>query len=227
MSPRAPGTAVVVLAGGRSARMGADKAALEWGGASLLGRVVRALAPVGEVVVVRAPGQELPRLPGSVRVVEDAVPGRGPLQGALAGMGALDPGARAFLCAVDMPLIDAATARGILDALGPGDEAAVPRLSGRAQPLAAAYRAGPAAGAAEALLAAGRGRMHDLLDALAVRWIDDPPGAARALAGANTRDELEALRQESGEKATSEPAAPSSSSPTQASAVAPASEVTA
>lgn len=226
MSPGRP-TAVVVLAGGRSARMGADKAGLEWEGATLLGRLAGALAPVGEVVVVRAPGQALPALPDGVRVVEDAVPGRGPLEGALAGLRALDPATAAFLCAVDMPLLDAAAARAVLAALGPADEAAVPRVAGRAQPLAAAYRAGPAAAAAEALLAAGARRMHDLLGALRVRWIDDPPGGGRALAGANTPRELDALRQASREKATTEPAEPSSSSPTQASAVAPASEVTA
>ncbi len=226
MSPGGP-TAVVVLAGGRSARMGADKAGLEWEGATLLGRLVEALAPVGEVVVVRAPGQALPALSPGARVVEDAVPGRGPLEGALAGLGALEPGTAAFLCAVDMPLLDAAAARAVLAALGPGYEAAVPRVAGRAQPLAAAYRAGPAAAAAAALLTGGARRMHDLLGALRVRWIDDAPGLAGALADADTPGALDALRQSSREKATTEPADPSSSSPTQASAVAPASEVTA
>lgn len=217
---------VVVLAGGRSARMGADKAALEWGGGTLLARAVRDLAPVGPVVVVRAPGQSLPPLPDGVTVVEDAVPGRGPLEGACAGLSALDPATRAFLCAVDMPLLGADAARAVLAALGDGHDAAVPRTEGRAQPLAAAYRAGPAAAAARALLDAGARRMHDLLGALAVTWIDGAE-LGGALADADTPDDLAALRQRSGDQATSVPAAPSESSGTQASAVAPASEVTA
>ena len=61
----------IVLAGGRSSRMGTPKAALEWHGSTLLRRVVgvagRSLD--GPVVVVRAPGQALPDLPEWIEVV--------------------------------------------------------------------------------------------------------------------------------------------------------------
>ena len=52
----------VVLAGGRSTRMGRPKASLEWHGSTLLHRVtgIVARAVDGPVVVVRAPDQELP-----------------------------------------------------------------------------------------------------------------------------------------------------------------------
>src|SRR5215213_7709623 len=58
----------IVLAGGRSSRMGTPKAALEWHGSTLLRRVVGVVARSvdGPVVVVRAPGQQLPALPGGV-----------------------------------------------------------------------------------------------------------------------------------------------------------------
>src|SRR5215216_2435918 len=64
----------VVLAGGRSTRMGRPKANLEWHGSTLLHRVTGIVgrAVDGAVVVVRAPDQELPELPPGVRVVEDA-----------------------------------------------------------------------------------------------------------------------------------------------------------
>ncbi len=57
----------VVLAGGRSSRMGAPKAALEWHGSTLLRRTVAIVARAtgGPVVVVRANGQDLPGLPGA------------------------------------------------------------------------------------------------------------------------------------------------------------------
>ncbi|MBO0806320.1 MAG: NTP transferase domain-containing protein, partial [Nocardiopsaceae bacterium] len=63
----------VVLAGGRSSRMGAPKAGLEWHGSTLLRRAVGILARAtdGPVVVVRAAGQPLPDLPPGVRVTED------------------------------------------------------------------------------------------------------------------------------------------------------------
>src|SRR4051795_2243728 len=84
-------TAGIVLAGGRSSRMGSPKAALEWHGSTLLRRVcgIVGRAVDGPVVVVRAPEQELPALPDSIEVVEDAREGRGPLQGLAAGLAAL------------------------------------------------------------------------------------------------------------------------------------------
>src|SRR5215218_10460486 len=82
----------IVLAGGRSSRMGTPKAWLEWHGSTLLRRVcgIVARGAGGPVVVVRAPAQELPELPDGVRVVEDAREGRGPLQGLLAELRAVD-----------------------------------------------------------------------------------------------------------------------------------------
>ena len=67
------GSAGVVLAGGRSSRMGTPKAALEWHGSTLLRRTVGILARAtgGPVVVVRARGQELPELPRDVDVIDD------------------------------------------------------------------------------------------------------------------------------------------------------------
>src|SRR4051794_41302643 len=81
----------IVLAGGRSSRMGTPKAALTWHGSTLLGRVcgLVARAVAGPVVVVRAPGQPLPALPAGVQVVDDPVEGRGPLQGIVTGLAAL------------------------------------------------------------------------------------------------------------------------------------------
>jgi hypothetical protein len=81
-------TAGIVLAGGRSSRMGAPKAGLDWHGSTLLGHVVGVVGRgAGPVVVVRAPGQALPALPAGVRVVEDAREGRGPLEGLRAASG--------------------------------------------------------------------------------------------------------------------------------------------
>ncbi len=74
--------AAIVLAGGRSSRMGSPKAGLDWHGSTLLRRVtgIVARAVDGPVIVVGAAGQALPALPPSAEVVEDARAGRGPLQ---------------------------------------------------------------------------------------------------------------------------------------------------
>ena len=221
-----PPAVAVVLAGGDSARMGTAKAAIAWEGGTLLARAVAALRPaVGRVVVVRAHGQELTPPGDGVVVVADARPGRGPLEGMLAGLRALSPGEVAFVCAVDMPLLEAPFARAVLDALRPGADAAVPRLSGAPHPLAAAYRA-EVAGPVAALLDADRLRVGALLERISVAWLDAAglPGGPASLANVNTPADLAAARQLKREKATGSPAAAPPGG-TSASASAPASDV--
>jgi molybdopterin-guanine dinucleotide biosynthesis protein A len=137
-----------VLAGGRSSRMGAPKAALEWHGSTLLRRTVGILARAtdGPVVVVRASGQDLPALPKGAVVVDDPREGKGPVQGIAAGLAALRGEAEtAFVTSTDLPFLHPAFVRRVLRVLGaPGDgpDVALPVARGYQQPLAAAYRTG-------------------------------------------------------------------------------------
>ena len=137
-------TAGIVLAGGRSTRMGRPKAALEWHGSTLLHRVAGIVARVvdGPVVVVRAPGQELPGLPPGVRLVDDAREGRGPLHGLAAGLAAVAPEADlAYVSSTDVPLLHPAFVARVLTAAQRDDvEVALPVAHGYRHPLAAAYR---------------------------------------------------------------------------------------
>jgi molybdopterin-guanine dinucleotide biosynthesis protein A len=148
-------TAAIVLAGGRSTRMGTSKAALEWHGSTLLRRAagLAARAVDGPVVVVRAPGQELPALPARIELVDDAREGRGPLQGLAAGLAAIGDRAQvAYLTGVDAPFLHPAFACRVLALLEPGHDVAIPHADGFAQPLAAAYRVASVAPALRALL---------------------------------------------------------------------------
>ena len=136
------GRTAIVLAGGRSVRMGADKASLVFQGESLLFRVVSRLAPQwGSVLVVAAPNQELPPIPtGSVRVVRDEYPGKGPLSGIYTGLKA----AETMYCSVvacDMPFVNPLLLAYMLDAAREGDyEAVIPLVLGQLQYLHAVYK---------------------------------------------------------------------------------------
>jgi molybdopterin-guanine dinucleotide biosynthesis protein A len=133
----------IVLAGGRSSRMGTPKAALEWHGSTLLRRITGIVARGvdGPVVVVRAHGQALPPLPESVEVVEDAREGRGPLQGLAAGLAALDGRVdAAYASSTDAPLLHPAFVRCVLGALDDDVDVVLPRAGGFPHPLAAVYR---------------------------------------------------------------------------------------
>jgi molybdenum cofactor guanylyltransferase len=168
-------TAGIVLAGGRSTRMGRPKAALEWHGSTLLYRVAGIVGrAVGRVVVVRAPGQELPSLPSGVRVVEDAREGRGPLQGLAAGLAAVaDDADVAYVSSTDVPLLHPAfVARVLAGAAEEEVDVALPVAQGFRHPLAAAYRTSLLA-EVEALIERDRMRPAFLFEQCRVRELDE------------------------------------------------------
>jgi molybdopterin-guanine dinucleotide biosynthesis protein A len=175
-------SAGVVLAGGRSSRMGTPKAALEWHGSTLLHRTVSIVARAtgGPVVVVRAAGQELPALPRGTLVVDDPREGKGPVQGIAAGLTALAGQAEAaFISSTDLPFLHPAFIRRVLGGVGRArsedgsvPDVCLPVARGYPQPLAAAYRVA-LADTAERLVKEGRLRPAFLFEECVVRRLDD------------------------------------------------------
>jgi molybdopterin-guanine dinucleotide biosynthesis protein A len=178
----------VVLAGGRSTRMGEPKATLDWHGAPLVVHVARALQDAvagGPVVVVAAPGQALADLPPGVTRVDDPAEGRGPLQGIAAGLAALDAEA-AVVAGTDQPFVAGVVPLLVRAAAAdPDADAVAVRLDGRLQPLGALYRTA-LHGTAQARLDAGDGSLQGLLRAVRTTVLDGPPGAAHALRSLDT-----------------------------------------
>jgi molybdenum cofactor guanylyltransferase len=165
----------IVLAGGRSSRMGTPKAALEWHGSTLLRRTVGIVsrATDGPVVVVRAQGQALPALPAQVEVIDDPREGMGPIQGIAAGLAATAGLAEiAFVCSTDMPFLHPAFVRRVLRAAAEGADVGLPIARGYPQPLAAAYRT-TLAPVAERLVKEGRLRPAFLFDECVVTRLDE------------------------------------------------------
>src|SRR5947207_1339844 len=97
----------IILAGGKSTRMGSSKALLAFGAETMLQRVVRLLGTVvSPIVVVAAPQQSLPELPADVTVTRDEQEGRGPLEGLRAGLKALPETVEmAYVTSCDVPLL--------------------------------------------------------------------------------------------------------------------------
>lgn len=127
----------VVLAGGRSTRMGADKAALRLpDGQPLLLRQLGLLTslPADRVLVSARQGQVLPTLPSGVERVDDAGDS-GPLGGIVAALRQITT-SRLLVVAVDLPRLDPATLIALLAASGAGT---VPEIAGRLEPLVAIY----------------------------------------------------------------------------------------
>lgn len=138
-----------ILAGGRSLRMGRDKAFLVQDGLTMVQRQAAVLRSVGcdEVLISGRIGVDY--AVAGTRVVYDPVDGAGPLAGLVAAL----TGARndwVLVLAVDLPLITAGFIKRLL-AAGAGRTGAVPHGSHGYEPLAALYPRGMLAEATAAL----------------------------------------------------------------------------
>ena len=141
--PDTPTRSAIVLAGGRSSRMGTEKAALVLEGRSMLQRAVDAVAQVaGEVVLVGAPGRPLPEVTTTapLRRVDDAVEGEGPLAGIAAGLAAIVAPV-AIVVGCDMPWLQPQLLEVLLARVEAGARLVVPLHGGRPEGLCSAWRA--------------------------------------------------------------------------------------
>jgi molybdopterin-guanine dinucleotide biosynthesis protein A len=162
VTPNLP--AGIILAGGKSSRMGLPKATLPFGAETMIERVVRLLGAVARpIVVVAAPGQVLPPLPLDILLAHDEREARGPLEGLLAGLSVVEHSAEAaYATSCDVPLLVPAFVSAMMARLGE-HQIAVPVEDGFAHPLAAVYRTGVVSAIRE-LLAADRLRPAFLFD---------------------------------------------------------------
>ena len=164
----ADGCTLLILAGGRSRRMGRDKAQLPAGDGTLIEHLVRRLAPVVDETLV-AGGPMAPRR-DDVRGIEDRYPGMGPLAGIHAGLlEASFP--LVWVVACDLPDVEPALGA-LFRSLAAGVDAVVPRVGDEAQSLCAVYDRSLAP-RIEMLLRAGERRVQDLLARARVRYVSE------------------------------------------------------
>lgn len=164
----------IVLAGGRSERMGTSKANLAWGDSSLLLHVVTALQSCAWPVIVvgRSDDQDLPPLDPETEVVFDDSPGDGPLPAIDVGMRELRGRAETVLVtACDMPFLDPEAVHWLVSQLG-SHSAAVPEFDGRLQPLCGIYHV-RLHGAIQDLVRGGERRAQALAELPGVHRIPD------------------------------------------------------
>ncbi len=156
----------------------------------MLERVAGSLSACSPQWIVAPPGRyDLSALGlGSWQRVADTRPGEGPLAGLEAGLRALPPDCWSAYCAVDLPHLTPAFWSVLAAFIQPGAEAVIGRSQdGRAQPLAALYRAS-VLGTITALLDAGERRMLALperLSIIGVNWTELEHAAPQAYQNVN------------------------------------------
>jgi molybdenum cofactor guanylyltransferase len=129
--------AAFVLAGGKSSRMGRDKAFLSFGGETLLSRALKLASAVAERVSVVG---DVTKFAGFGPVVTDIYADRGPLGGIHAALSATSAEQNLIL-AVDLPFLDLRFVEYLVaEAQKSAVMVTVPHIGGGFQPLCAIYR---------------------------------------------------------------------------------------
>jgi molybdopterin-guanine dinucleotide biosynthesis protein A len=158
-----------VLAGGKSSRMGADKAFLQFSGRTLLERALELARGVAEEVRIVGSREKFAEF---APVVEDEYAGRGPLGGIHAALAASGSEFNLML-AVDLPFLQLKFLQHLVgEARSAKAVVTVPQAAGGLQPLCAVYRR-QFRTLAEQALAQGKNKIDSLFARIPVRVIEE------------------------------------------------------
>jgi len=127
----------LLLAGGKSRRMGHDKATLQFRGAPLWQIQLELLQTLSPNEIFISAQTDPPWRPANIQFVPDDQPSRGPLSGIAAALSRSTTGHLVAL-AIDMPFMTANYLRKLCEKRRPGI-GVVPLIENRAEPLAAIY----------------------------------------------------------------------------------------
>jgi molybdenum cofactor guanylyltransferase len=179
-----------IMAGGKSTRMGQDKAWIELDGEPLIARVAAVLAEVADEVIIVANDPRYESL--GLRVVRDRYPQGGALGGIATGVSAATHDT-VLVAACDMPFLSADVWRVLLAHAGEAD-VVIPRIGGEYETLHAIYTKACVPHMVRSL-AENRLRVIAFFDAVRVLAIDEPELRAadatlRAFTNVNTPEEL-------------------------------------
>ncbi len=185
------GTAIV-LAGGKSSRMGRNKALIDIFGEPLVTRVAEKISPLFESLIIVANEDLGAVLPG-VTVARDIYPGQGPLGGIHAGLAA-SQNEENFVIACDMPFPSVAVIERIRVLRGTAD-VCLPETEKGLEPLCAVYSKS-CLPHIERALRADRRRVTDFFGEVEVRIVkreelEGLEGVDLAFLNVNTKEDLD------------------------------------
>ncbi len=129
----------IILAGGKSSRLGRSKALQVIEGKSLIQRVVDRLSILStEIIIVTARGEAIPcSSPVRIKTVADIYPEKGPLVGIYSGLIA-SSSSRAIVVGCDTPFLSVGLLKYMIQISSTFD-VVVPRIKDKLEPLCAVY----------------------------------------------------------------------------------------
>jgi len=183
----------LVLAGGKSRRMGCDKAALQIGGQTLLARTVQQLnSVVAEVYVSVRPDQRTESLRAGFSLIEDELLECGPAAGLLAAHQSA-PDHAWFVVACDMPLLNSSCLEQLFESRAEDREATAWMSADKSgvEPLCAIYEPATLAAFLTHVRNGNNPSPRAWLQSRDVRLLEQARPAM--LSSANTREDFELL----------------------------------
>jgi molybdopterin-guanine dinucleotide biosynthesis protein A len=162
----------VILAGGKSSRLGRSKALQVIGDKSLIQWVIDHLVTISsDIVIVTAYGEPVPHLSHiATKVVADVSPGKGPLAGLYSGLMA-SSGSHAIVVGCDTPFLSTRLLEYMVQIRSTFD-AVLPRIDNKLEPLCAVYSRS-CLGSIRALLERNELSVLKVFDMVKVRYVEE------------------------------------------------------
>ena len=176
-----------ILAGGKSSRLGSDKALAEVGSRPMLNRAIAAVEPLAKEILVVG-RMELNFPAGNAQCIPDIQPGLGPV-GGLASALAVASHDRVLCIGCDMPFLNTGLLR-LLVHSSPHADVTILRVGGKVEPLCAIYhrRIQPIV---LRLIREGQLRMREMFGILKTAYCDVGSECENMLFNVNTPDDLD------------------------------------
>ena len=193
----------IILAGGKSSRLGRDKAWEDVGGQRIIDRVIGALqSSCDEVLIIgdRPERENELSLPKCIQYRSDELKGRGSIGGLYTGLKASDT-LWSLVVACDMPFISRELIRFMLSIISKNRcDAIVPVINGRYQPTHALYNS-TCIPFIEKNISSGNFRMDSYFDEIYLEEISEDvinsiQGAELSFFNVNTEDDLFTAREQ-------------------------------
>jgi len=183
-----------ILAGGKSTRMGKDKATLVLDSEPLIRRVHGVAREVFDHIIVVSNDHTV--LPGmSIPIIKDVVPVQSPLTGIVSAL--IHTGADyVFVLACDMPFLSAKAMKHILNNIS-GEDIIIPKTDKGYEPLHAIYNRSCIS---YVLNVIGRGghKVRDIFPYLSIKTVEESPlffcNGVSVFTNINTKEEFERAR---------------------------------
>ena len=171
MNYKSPQISIAILAGGKSSRMGKNKALLTYGEKTFLERLIEEFSDFDQILVSAKDENQydLEKAGGKIRLITDEKQEKGPLEGIRRAL-TESRNDFVFVTAADMPFMTKEVADYLAEFFCSDYDCYVPLVEGRAQPLSAVYKKSTLP-VIESQLAGGDLKLSFLFDKVPTKFI--------------------------------------------------------